>query len=366
MPLRRASTNVRALSVQRLLTRLTVCDRSWKTAFTALSNSENVEQDGALHQFLSDETVIDVLSQPFNLYHRPSQQSKSNFETKTAAIYITPATRGQYNINEIKEDALWLSQETKIDEVVALRIVIQEWQNRPAVQLLSGFSGEELASIQDASGVENLRTSVGGARVSSLFSTVGTQVLDSSTFLSAPNRRFRFLDIYLSERRYALKVSQLLISAALDADQSDLPREHGASPKARRKRNGKESRSWVEEVAKSIYQGQRLLAKSQTVDGLLLQVIPAFELRIRGYETGSGWFEAEGGREEVEDAWATNMLEEMTHIMQIMFLHLHFSTDISSSQTVLLWFRLMSRHGFFEVFDPVSLTSGIKTLTNMR
>jgi nuclear pore complex protein Nup188 len=318
-------------------------------------NPENVERGGVLDHYLSDETVINILAQqaPFDLYSKPSQQSKTSFETKTAAINITPTKQGQYDINEIKEDALWLSKEATIDEIAALRIVIQEWQNRPAVQLLSEFSEEEVASIQDASGVQNLRSSVGGAKVSSLFAAVGTHESQASEFLLPQGRRSRFFGIYLSERRYALKASQILISAGIRSELSDLEHENDAARSAKWK--GK--KSWLQEMAQPVHRAQMHLAKPTTTDNLLPHLISSFESRILGLESGSRWFKDQDGKEDLEDAWSTNMIEEAIHILQIMFAHLYSTDEITSPRSTILWFHCMDRHGFFEGFNPVSSSS---------
>jgi len=86
----------------------------------------------------------------------PSFRSRSDenkrFETKTAAINISPTSDRHYDLSQIKGDAIWLSSELDVDSFEALRIVLLEWQNRPYSHLQSGYSEAEIASLREVYG----------------------------------------------------------------------------------------------------------------------------------------------------------------------------------------------------------------------
>ena len=86
--------------------------------------------DSHLESFFSDTQVQKLLARPFHPFSFTQSNTKAAFETKTAAINVAPTSNCEYDINKIKEDALWLSKEAQIDEVSALRIIVLEYQSR--------------------------------------------------------------------------------------------------------------------------------------------------------------------------------------------------------------------------------------------
>ncbi|KAI9866150.1 MAG: hypothetical protein M1813_001711 [Trichoglossum hirsutum] len=317
---------------------------SWKTAFIGLSSPNPiVPEDSSLERFLSDPSSTSALSRPFIAFPGPTQQSGVAFNTRTAAINVAPVTSGKYDISQIREDALWLSRESKINEVGALRVVLLEWQTRPAAQLLGGFSEEEVASIQDAAGGSSLGSSLFLPN-SSILSVPSDQQKDTAAFNSLENRRLRQLKLYLSERRYILKVSESLIRAGL----SD-PGALGSSVRGKQK----EDTNRVGRIGRTILNA-RILGGEAGRSGkpFLIECIEAMQERVTALENGSGWFKDEGGRLEAEADWGKNQILEMIHIMQIMFLLLDAQSDITLSSVALAWLRLMSKYAFFDRLEP--------------
>jgi nuclear pore complex protein Nup188 len=132
---------------------------TWDIAYRALCDPEAASKSDPLRAFLTATENTQILSRPWKPFPDPSQQEKSKFESKTAPISVTPTPNGHYSIDEIKEDSLWLSKDARISEYAALQLVVQEWQSRPTVQLLSGLTEEEALSVQDAAGTANLGAS---------------------------------------------------------------------------------------------------------------------------------------------------------------------------------------------------------------
>lgn len=142
------------------------------------------------------------MNKPSELFEKPSAKTKSDFDARTAAINVTPAQDGKYDIKVIKEDALWLSKTVDINEVAALRVVVLEFQTRPQSHLSSPLSTQDIINLQQAVGAD-------GSQANSLLASVNAgDTLDVdkiwSDFNTDESRRRRLMEIYLSERRFCL------------------------------------------------------------------------------------------------------------------------------------------------------------------
>lgn len=256
---------------------------------------------------------------------------------------MTPSVHGEYDINEIKDDALWLSKETGIDELGALRIVIQEWQARPIARLLLGFSEEEAVGLQDVARVNGFGRSFLGLHSS--FMPTATADRDDFNL----NQRRRLIEIYLSERRYIFKVCEWLVHACFQAKTLATTKAKGSGTS-----NEKERSNWVIEAGGSILNaGPGAGGAFPTRNDRMLECIGALGARIDNLQQGSGLFKTEGGREDVEEAWFNNYVLESIHIMELVFLFIDSSSEITVSSVILAWFRFASRYAFFEQFDAV-------------
>ena len=310
----------------------------------------------SLKQHLSDAHTVALLTNPLAPFPSPTPQTKSSLETRTSAVNLLPVY-GHYDVKQIREDALWLSRETSIDEVSALRIVVLEWQTSPAVQLLRGFSDEETSTLQDVAGITSLQASFLAPKSSLLAGSGTLQERSMYRFNDTDPRHLRLLEIYLSERRYIFKVSEYLVYHALHAD---TPEEEAHSEIASSGRSAEVS-GWVVEIGKSILASwnPKETAKEKEVSRgsgkiFLIDAIAALESRLGSLERGSGLYKDEGTREEVEEAWSSNQILEMIHIMQIMIDLLSGSASFIRSDVVLAWFRFASRYGFMDQFELVS------------
>lgn len=141
-----------------------------------------------------------MLKAPSKAFAKPSPQTKSTFETKTAAINVTPTSTDKYDIKTIKEDALWLSKNADINEIDALRIVVIEFQTRPQSHLSGSLSTQDVINLQQAVGAD-------GTQANALLAFVNAaETGDAETiwtdFNTETSRRRRLAEFYLSERRY--------------------------------------------------------------------------------------------------------------------------------------------------------------------
>jgi nuclear pore complex protein Nup188 len=318
--------------------------------WVALSSPDN---RGRLHpkleSFLLDPYVLTLLARPFNPYSFTSAQSKTAFETKTAAINVTPTTKKGYDINEIKEDALWLSKEAEIDEISALRITVLEYQSRGSAQILSDFSDEEAVSLQQAAGDVNAE-----------FSTAIPRAMLSSgkpaPFESRESRRVRTLQLYLQECRCLLKCAGYFVQVAFSKDDNDFFEGILQSVlKIKGKRNGKEK---YNEDLLELRVGEALagtlVEAGTSAHKLLLDSIKSLKAGFERLQRGSGWFREEAGHEALEMDWLNNKLVENLHIMEIIFRLVDRPAHVPSAEAVLAWFRFVSSYGFFDRLETVS------------
>lgn len=290
--------------------------------------------------FITDPSIRALLLGPYGAFPRPTAQTKSSFETRTSAINVTPTSQWRFSIQDIKDDSLWLSNEASIDEVIALRLVVQECQSRPAMQLLSGFSVEEVRALQEVAGDTHLDLSMRGVHGSDGTSDMKAAT-DTEKFLNTDSRRLRILNIYLVERDYILRCSSLFIQLAL-LDEPSLPSADGG-PADRRGNAG----SLQDLLVSAGISGSdtRVFA---------LNCTRAVRKRIENLEAGSGWFRPQGGRDSLEIEWARSQLTEAIHIIDLMFWVLYAKSGIPTAEVILEWFRMYKQYGYFDEFELVS------------
>ncbi|PBP15728.1 hypothetical protein BUE80_DR013552 [Diplocarpon rosae] len=302
---------------------------SWKLVCSAMASRSTRDEDlAAIRRFLNDKEVLRILEDPYNAYKQPSPQSKNAFDTKTSAINITPSAIAQYDIKEIKEDALWLSKTARIEEVAALRLVVEEYQSRASAQLLGPFTEGELSSIRDSAGNNKYSSSV-----PTFLTSGGADAEDiQKDFDSQTNRRKRIFGQYLAERGHILKSSEVFLYASC----SFALEIQGDSPEPKS--------TWLIEHGTAV-------ARTSTLNGdaLILRSIAGVEKNIENI-SDSSVFDEEGRREDI-NGWVRSQLTEALHSMEIIRLVLEYMQDCTSSEVCLRWFRLQQNAGFFYNFS---------------
>jgi nuclear pore complex protein Nup188 len=268
---------------------------------------------------------------------------------KTAAIHVSASPQARYNLDEIKADALWLSQKATIDEISALRIVVLEWQSRPATQLLAGFAEEEVMSLLNATGIDDFRTSMTGPQIMDVLNKRISNDRDALGFSSEPARRLRLRHCYLSERSHIVKISRKLLSLSLH---DDIP---NGGMRISTRNTGKDHTK----TNKSLRDlGSVIFRDSATEDGrvrFLQACIKAIRHRVDQFQTDGGWLGTTDADEECEIFWRITVIEEIVHIMQILFLQLQASANIPTAGLLLSWLRLLTDSGFLESLFVVSV-----------
>lgn len=332
---------------------------SWKRAFLYTCSPSNHDGDvGGLHAFLSHPESARLLSQCPNPFPPPSAKSKSEFESKTAAIHAETTTQSSYDLKEIKSDSLWLSQKANIDEITALRITVLEWQSRPTTRLLTSFSEEEATSLQNAAEVDNFRVST----IAPSFSRTLRQNADrdqASDFNSEEYRRLRLRELYLSERCHILKTARKLLSFSL---RDNIPNIESPSPR----RCGDDRLASLSKLAATIFKRKSIGAEWSQFLG---DCIDATRNRLASLGGDGGWLGADESNEDVENIWRTTFVEEILHILQLLFLELQASPAIPNSKLLLSWLRLMAEYSFLESLqapcaDPVEVLLPLRVLVS--
>ncbi|KAL2827624.1 nucleoporin subcomplex protein binding to Pom34-domain-containing protein [Aspergillus cavernicola] len=308
---------------------------SWKRAFLYTCDPDSYPHDnGVLDSFLSHPESIQLLSNRDGVFFAPSAKTKSEFEMKTAAIHAETTAQASYNLQEIRADALWLSEKAGIDEVSALRIAVLEWQDRPATRLLDRFAEEEATSLKGAAGIDTFRVSLAGPSFAEIFNTRPVEGNNAAEFVSEKNRRLRLRELYLSERSHIIKTSRKLLALFLDSD------DQGT---ALRQQAG--SRKELCKLGTSIF-SDKIRGRDWHI--FAQGCIKASQARLSALEGDGGWLSAVESSEEIENLWRIVLVEELLHIFQTLFLQLQASTEIPPADLLLSWLRLMVDYVFLE------------------
>lgn len=325
--------------------------RSWKRAFLYTNDLEGLaDHGGNVTAFLSHPESIELLSQSLIPFSRPSAKSKSEFESKTAAIHVETNSKSSFDLQQIKADAQWLSEKAQIDEISALRITVLEWQNRPATRLASRFSTEEATSLQSAAGSDNLRVSVGGPNLANVLRHAAGEET-SSPFAGEPPRRLRLRNLYLSERSHILKTFRKLLAFSLHDLSSEAARSSG---------NESDRRFALCKLGVAMFQGK---SAGDELTRLLEECIIGIRKRLTDLEGDGSWLGVNESNQEIEDIWRTTMVEEIVHILQIMFHQLRASSEIPTEHLVISWLDLMLEFSFLETLQVVGSRSDTFKLT---
>ena len=301
------------------------------------------DENESIKKFLSDPQTLALLFQPIAPFSSPSNQSKSSFDTKTSPINVAQKEHSQYDIDEIKEDTLWLSKTVQIDELAALRIVVLEWQTKSAAQLLQSRS---LKPVPDPG--QTLNQSITGH--GSVLAKSQSQGQGAPKFSTELVRKSRLLDLFLQERRYLLKCAEFILSFAL----------HDT---AEREAGGAESLAagetqWLTDIGLDLLgqwsqEATVSSKKPRQGKGFLIEATTAIQTRITKLGEGSGWAVSETIQTDIEILWGTNQAIEIVHVMQIMQDLLQSTTTITNADIIVPWFRLMSEVAFLEGFQLV-------------
>ncbi|KAL4999117.1 nucleoporin subcomplex protein binding to Pom34-domain-containing protein [Aspergillus recurvatus] len=308
---------------------------SWKRAFLYTCDPESVIDDSrVVESFLSHPDSTQLILNRGSVFPAPSAKTKSEFDTKTAAIHAETNAQASYDLKEIKADALWLSEKAGIDEVSALRITVLEWQTRPASRLLGRLADEEATSLKGAAGVDTFRVSLAGPSFAEIFNTRPGDGNSAAEFVSEKTRRLRLRELYLSERTHIVKTARKLLALFLNSDDQDPP-----------PRQQPGSSSDLCKLGASIFK-DKITGSNWHV--FAQECIKGVETRLSALDGEGGWLSVAESSEEIESLWRTTLVEEVSHLLQSLFMLLQNSSGIPPADLLLSWLRLMVDNVFLE------------------
>ncbi|KAL8767993.1 MAG: hypothetical protein Q9209_005664 [Squamulea sp. 1 TL-2023] len=272
----------------------------------------------------------------------PTAQTKSTFDTKTSAINIVPSAHGRFDIKQIQNDTLWLSAKAAIDEVTALRIVILEWQTRPAFQLQNSNAADALPSFVGSINGSTFQPALSAVRWTP--GQLSNDAITADSTHSEEARRKRLFSIYLVERRYRIKTCSYLVSNA-----------HAEPDNGRTKPNQPSCAlpHWAKEIGHDILNSWDVPGFfKKTGKNVLGSGIGVLRARIKDLEEGCSWFSGGDLQGLAEVEWYQNQILDMVAILDIILNVLATQARLPQAGLVLSWFTLMNNYGFFEVFEP--------------
>jgi len=297
----------------------------------------NVE-GGKIHNFLADPKVLNLLKRFDEPYAKPSQQTRSSFEELTSAINVAPTWTGKYDIKQIKEDALWLSKETGLDEVHALRYTVLELQLHSEDHLLQG----SVEADDTALGLSLEKSSL-------LRSVLGKQATEVKSAVSqtAQERRVRLLHLFLGESQHLAKVRELVVFSKTCSLQEKIP-------------------AWLSGL------GGQLLESWNVSGGNLSSHFPevysALERDILSIRSGCPWVREDDSEEDLQRAWTRKHALDMLHRLRTMVHIAEASDQLPSAGVLTKWFEFLAVNHFFvhpDVLSPSILASHFSAIQSL-
>ncbi|CAI7632944.1 unnamed protein product [Penicillium bialowiezense] len=308
---------------------------SWKRAFVYTIDPKNyTDTEGTIEAFLSHPESTRLLSDGLKPFPPPTAKSKSEFESKTAAIHVETNGKSSFDLKELKADALWLSQQAGIDEISALRIAVLEWQDRPSKRLESGFSTEESTSLQSAAGTENFRGSLAGPSLANILNQTARSEV-SKSFDKEEGRRLRLREVYLSEASHIVKTLRKLLALS---QHDSLAVSSVPSPVHNRNLA-------LKKLGTTIFKNK---STGNELNQFLQDCIDSIRSRLTSLDGNGGWLSAAESSQDLETIWRTSVVEEIVHVMQLIFHQVQRSSEIPNSTLLLSWLQLMSDYSFME------------------
>jgi nuclear pore complex protein Nup188 len=290
-----------------------------------------------------------LLSRPY-AYPRPTPQSNASFGTRTASINAAARALGDGAgavVEELKSDALWLSQKINIDEVSALRLVTLHWQRTQASRLSSGLSREEIASLQSASS-QTFREIALVTSASNVYDHDPKQAHNKGSDLES--RRWGIFQLFLSERISLLRVSNTLARIGL------APSSFEGEFKRESRRQGLHNWAWARRIGRTILNA-RMLEDDETEKSknFLVECIDGLSDRVESLQQPCPWTTDFPEREATEALWQDSVVSEMVLVMSLMFLILEAKNTVTIASTIRAWFDFVQKNAFFSNFGTVSV-----------
>ena len=321
---------------------------SWKTAYRALSDPNAAVENSALEGFLTDVESEHFLTNSLDPFLRPSGKTKSDFDTKTAPIHVSQSSSGDYDLQALKKDAEWLSEQVKVEELIALRVVLLEWQQRAEDQLRTGHGGNALVSPKGSSSASSLGKSTLNLSAS-ITNGTATPNLDYS---KDEIRRERQLSIFLEEKSYILKIGASLINRIAIYDPTSTT-----------------GRTWLDKLAEKVTEDQCSPKDARAHDAFCASCIEITDITIQKLDDSTKWPDAfQTDSESKQMMYAAASFTNIATSLQILLANLYMFHGVPGTNTVSSWFKLMAKANFFQDLMPspaVPDTAALQSLVSI-
>ncbi|KAK4506695.1 hypothetical protein PRZ48_000428 [Zasmidium cellare] len=316
---------------------------SWRTAYRALCDEESAVRNANLEQFLGDNDTVALLSNAIHPFPGPSQRSAQEFVTKTAPINVSQNSNGTYNLDEIKADAQWLSQEMQVEELVALRMAIIEWQERAADQLLNTALNPPTAS----SGQVVLSSSaLGKSSFNFAASTNGQASRPALDFAKEDVRRRRLVDVYLSEKSHLLKLSTDLVTRAA-ADKSDIQGRHVGSLRDHT------TTTWIDDLSTSVFEKFCSSEKRAEHEAFCLKNIESIGSVLELVRDPKKWPKRFQDNAEEAQVYLASSCSDLVALLRLLLANLYILDGIPSAPLVKKWYSVMDTYEYLNEFAAI-------------
>ncbi|KAI5860513.1 nucleoporin subcomplex protein binding to Pom34-domain-containing protein [Durotheca rogersii] len=325
---------------------------SWKLVASALTDPSGRRQSSsAVIDYLTDPLVQSFFTKPGSAFDPPGGDRNphhATFVKKTAAIEVTPTPNDKYDINVIKEDALWLSKVGRINEVAALRVVVVEFQSRPQSQLRGPISNQDVANLREAAGASNAQTTniLPGLSIASTRDATEIQ----ADFEKPESRKRRIFQTYLDERRYYAATNDYIFTLMLHERLPTSPATDASSAIRR---------SFMEAYGINPRQPQKssIDMPTRTFHALASQYLNLLPFSVQNSQTAIGAVVEDEAllTEELHEQWMQTWLTDALHRMVVVFQLLDLSSDaFVSEQLAQQWFTLVGAFSFLDQLQNFS------------
>jgi nuclear pore complex protein Nup188 len=312
----------------------------WTFAYTALSDLSSASQNSTLESFVSDNETCDTLSRLFAPFQQASSQTKSLFDSKTAPINVSQPPDNDYNLQQLKDDSLWLSKELGIDELSALRCAIMEWQQRPADLLLG--------KVQSSNNTQDFTQSYFGKGTAAPGASLDSDGKAGPDFEDVELRRQRLLKICLEERSAAIACSALLVSLA--ASGSD---KHPESTKTTPSHESGHQKTWVHTQASRVYHSA---ASGAGKLSRCIQAISSLATTLGGSEHQPSFLK---DRPELTTVYYDAIVSDLVNATRVILAQTFALDSAVSPPDARDWFKLMQSFEFFDDLSPMSSAQNV-------
>ena len=280
-----------------------------------------------LEKFCYDASTFSLLSSCPDALSRPSAKSKADFEARTAPIQVSGSQNGEYDLEQMKKDALELSGQLGVEESFALRIVVLEWQSRAEEQLVR--DGE------NANKGAELGASVRGKSLRPLNGSINGSVRPEIDFGDDSARRRRQLQIYVAERSSRLKLGADLLGY-------EASREKPA-----------QAETWMDDLARQLVKERLKLDKDASIaDHVFERCMAALDEQLQVLDDTGKLPDVARQSDEEMLMYAAATFNDIVTILRLLLVVLYVRRDTATSSMVLAWFQRLESVNYFITLKP--------------